>query len=366
MLTVLANQCKRFKRFRFHATKQKSLSPQIKILFCISYLNIPIVITIAEQSATSFLIATSNEHVYRFFATFYPQEHLLYFEKAKSIIAKNPYIFISNAIFNQRLKRRLKTLFRPYANCDVYFFLYAFAESAAYAVKHLARRNHIFHIPSTKGDSTTLRSFKLYSLLNILAKKIVFGLDVYAVNISKKEIFPYSGDYFRSLDCIKSDMVPDPNILREFQKNHLNIANKKILILAGMLPESGIVGEIHYSRVMDKLIQALPTGQVAIKLHPRANQKYSAENNLPELPKDWPANLLIYAFPVIIGYHSASIYEAANNGCVAISLLDLIDPKKPTLKNFYKSYLIKHLVTENTIHFPRTIEALLEEINHVI
>lgn len=337
----------------------------MKIIFCISYLNIPITLTIAERCKTPFLIATCNEKIYQLFATFYPKERLIYFENAKPEVVKNPYKIITNAAFNQRLKRKLEVQFRSYDNCDVYFFLYAFGESAAYVVKYLAQRNRIFYIPAVKGDTAPLSSISLYSLVKIIAKKIAFGLDVYAINDSGRYSFPYSERYFRSLKCASLDMVVDYGITQKFQQQHLNIGNKKILILAGTIVETGMVEEAHYSHMIDKLIQALPTGQVAIKLHPRASQKYSAENTLPELTKEWPANLLIHVFPVIIGYHSASIYEAANAGRVAISLLDLIDPVNPIKKAHTKAYLNNHLTAKNPIHFPRTIDALLETINNV-
>ena len=337
----------------------------MKIIFCISYLNIPITLTISEQCTTPFLIATCNEKIYQFFATFYPKECLIYFEKAKPEIAKNPYKIITNAAFNQRLKRKLEVQFGSYDHCDIYFFLYAFGESAAYVVKYLSQRNRIFYIPAVKVETAPLSPFSLYRLVIIIAKKIAFGLDVYAINDGSRDIFPYSESYFRSLNCTKLDMVVDYKIIQKFQQQNLNIANKKILILTGMIVEPGLVEEAHYSYMIDKLIQALPAGQVAIKLHPHASRKYSAEINLPELAKEWPANMLIHVFPVIIGYHSASIYEAANAGRVAISLLDLIDPVNPSVKAHTKTYLNNHLTAKNPIHFPRTIDALLERINYV-
>ena len=350
----------------FDAKNKKNFYSRLKIVFCISYLNIPITLTIVEQSSAPFLIATCNDQVYQFFAAFYPKEKLIYFEKAKSIITKNPYAFVFNAIFNHRLKQRLNALFMPYIHCDVYFFLHAFAESAAYTVKYLSRRNQIFHIPSLKDDCMSSSSRTLTSFLNIIAKKLVFDLDVDVTNNGKREIYHYSENYFRSLNCIRLNKNLDHNTLSKFQKLHLNIVHEKILILAGLVPESGMVDREHYSLVMDELIQALPVGKVVIKLHPRACQKFSAENELPELPKEWPANLLMYNFPVVIGYHSASIYEAANNDCVAISLLDLMEPTNPSLKNYYKSYLIKHLSLGKTIYFPHTIDELLGDIIDVI
>ena len=337
----------------------------MKIIFCISYLNIPITLTITEQCTTPFLIATCDEKIYRLFATFYPKERLIYFEKAKPEITKNPCKIITNAAFNQRLKRKLEVQFGSYDHCDIYFFLYAFGESAAYVVKHLSQRNRIFYIPAVKVETAPSSPFSLYRLVIIIAKKIAFGLDVYAINDGSRDVFPYSESYFRSLNCTKLDIVADHKVIQKFQQQHLNIANKKILILTGMIVETGMVEKADYSKVMDELIKALPAGQIAIKLHPRASQKYSAENNLPELKKEWPANMLIHAFPVIIGYHSASIYEAANAGRVAVSLLDLIDPVNPIEKADAKAYLKNHLTTKNPIHFPRTIDALLEKINYV-
>jgi hypothetical protein len=62
-----------------------------------------------------------------------------------------------------------------------------------------------------------------------------------------------------------------------------------------------------------------------------SEKKNYLEKKLNEVPVYIPANLLIYNVKVIIGYNSASLFEAANKSCKAISLLYILSKNEKLL-----------------------------------
>ena len=87
-------------------------------------------------------------------------------------------------------------------------------------------------------------------------------------------------------------------------------------------------------------------------------KKYYLEKALAEVPSFIPANLLIYNFKIVIGYNSATLFEAANKSCKVISLLYLLSKNTFTVK-YYKNYLDKNLKVNKKIFYPKTYEQFI-------
>ncbi len=75
-----------------------------------------------------------------------------------------------------------------------------------------------------------------------------------------------------------------------------------------------------------------------------------------------PANILFHSFKFVIGYSSSVLFEAANEGCISISLLNYFKPEEEERKKNYILYLTKNLEEEKKIYFPTSIQ----EINKII
>ena len=57
-----------------------------KIIFCTSYLGLPITITIIERFKKSVLIITGSPEIYKFLTRFYPKSQIILFKKTKKNI----------------------------------------------------------------------------------------------------------------------------------------------------------------------------------------------------------------------------------------------------------------------------------------
>ncbi len=69
-----------------------------------------------------------------------------------------------------------------------------------------------------------------------------------------------------------------------------------------------------------------------------------------------PANLLSYKCSVVISYGSATLYEAANIGKLAVSLVNIIRSMNSEQPERFKKYLLCN--SKDPIEFPKTIEEL--------
>ena len=65
-------------------------------------------------------------------------------------------------------------------------------------------------------------------------------------------------------------------------------------------------------------------------------------------------------FKIVIGYTSAVLFNAANQGVVAISLLDYIKPIERKVADDFKSYLKNN--TSKEILYPKNINELMKAL----
>lgn len=335
---------------------------RMNIIFCQSYLNIPITISLLEKFEENYIIITSNKSTYRFFSDFVPKEKIVLFDNPKSIFVISPIHLVKNLSFNMYLKKLIRNYFSDYQNCNVYFFLYAFAEEMAYAVRYLSQnQNTIFHTKSTEiKDGTFNPKSNIFTFMKKIQLKLFYGLNVDSVELKPRYFFPYNQKFFTKINVKSIDLKPDKIILKHFVKEKLCINTNKILLLSG--GSEHITKKYNYSEIIDALIRAFGKDKLVLKLHPRYNTKQSLENNLDEIPSYIPANILAYSFDTIIGYVSSTLYEAANIGKTVISLLEIIKPYSLEYKQTKYKYMIDNLKPEKRIHFPKSINDIKQII----
>jgi len=68
------------------------------------------------------------------------------------------------------------------------------------------------------------------------------------------------------------------------------------------------------------------------------------------VPIHLPANLLCYSCDVVVGYGSATLFEAANLGKKSISLVKFIPTTKPSRVPEIINYLNEHVTTGKIEH----------------
>jgi len=84
-----------------------------------------------------------------------------------------------------------------------------------------------------------------------------------------------------------------------------------------------------------------------------------------KIPKYYHANLFIN-YKLIIGYASAILAEAANNGISTISLIDLFPFKGSNSGPYIKKYLEKNLYFDSLIYYPSNIVQIKKLLNETI
>lgn len=339
------------------------------IIICTSFLVIPLTLTlIRNNNNNDYLIITHSKVMFNFLIKFFPRKKILLFISPKF---KKKYFNLINSfkkiksiiIFKKKIREKLK----KFDNSNVYFFFESFAPEMAYSIKYLSKKNNILFMPEMKSKflySKTIPSIK--PLIHKIFLKIFYGLDTKLVSgQNKKFILLYSDKYFKSINAKKVRILIDYKNLIKFQKKNLKIKNKKILLLcSGESIEQDIINLLKFKKFINQFVSNIDPKNISFKRKNIIDKKYFEENLIEEIPRHLPANMLVYSFKIIIGYHSAVLFEAANKNILSISLLDLLKEKKTEASaNHFKNYLIKNLQRNKKIYFPKTFDEFLNLID---
>ena len=341
--------------------KDRKIKTQVikkKIIFCTSYLAFPITHTLIKQAKESFIVVTDSKEIYNFLIKFYPKDKIILFSQPKSITNINPIFMIKNLYWNYLLKKKTEFFFTKYVDCNVYSFIKAFGPQIAYALKFLSKKNTIYWKPLVKDSflyTKKLPTFKIFLLTIYL--KLMYGhqYDVMAGE-DKNIILRYSNNFYRSIGIKKMNTKVNYNLIKNFIKKKIdsNIKKKRILLLSSAEAlELEIIDKSLYNDWVKRWITPSKLKRIVLKRKIYKEQKYSSENLLAEAPLIYPANLLIYQYNTVVGYHSATLFEAANIGCKVISVLNLLQKKNNKTINYHKKYITKNLHKNKKILFPK-------------
>ncbi|MEA2041473.1 MAG: hypothetical protein U9N85_02835 [Bacteroidota bacterium] len=334
----------------------------MKLIICQSYLSIPATITFVEKEK-DVLIISSNKHTYKFLSELYNQDKLIFVQNLKAFFSFNPLRIILNFIFNLKLKNTIKKRFSEFSGHEVYFMIMAFAPAIVYAVKILSKKNQIFYAPATKMPESYKRTHHLHAFVKKSIYKLLFNLDTDSYSNKKLLILKYNNKFFDLIKAKPFVIEKNENVLQKVLSAYQGRLKDGILLLTGGMTDLGLIDKKSYISVTDSLINRIGEEKLILKLHPRFNAKYSGENKLQEIDSHIPANLLLYSFEIIIGMQSSTLYEAANAGKCAISLLKIYPFTNDDYRNNYMNYLIENLEDNKKIYFPECPEELLQIIN---
>ena len=335
-------------------------SPPI-IIFCTSFLVIPIALTLIEKNNSTYFMITHSKKMFNFLIMFFPKKKIILLRSPKF---NNKYFNLKNNIKKIYsiifFKKKVKNILNKFNNSDVYFFFESFASEMAFAIKILSKKNNIFFMPEMKSKFLYFKKIlSLKIFIHKLYLKAIYGLDTEIMTgQNNKNILLYSNKFFKLVNAKKIKIKINYKNLIYFQKQNFKIKNKKILFLSsGESIEQKIISLEKFRRFIKSFISQVNLKEINIKRKNSTDQIYFEENFLDEIPQYLPANLLIYNFKVIIGCHSALMFEAANNNILSISLLDLLkDSKTESASNHFKKYLIKNLKKNKKIYFPKTLK----------
>jgi hypothetical protein len=230
----------------------------------------------------------------------------------------------------------------------------------AYSILILSKKNNIFFSPEAKMIYKKTRPSIKFFLYKIYIKTF-YNLDCAVVlNIVKSEILIYSNIFFKKINAQDIKKKINLTYLKQFvKKNYKN--NHKILLLSSYdsLIIEKLIDYTYFKNWINKLMKTNYFNNILFKRKDFTEKKYEAEKKLPEDLCMLPGNLMIYSHKIVIGYYSALLYEAANAGCVSISLLDLLAKDIRNLKDA-KGYMTRNLQKNKKILYPKTFEQFIE------
>ena len=336
----------------------------MNIFFCLSYLSIPHTLTLINQrEGSNFVIISANPQLVKFFRELFPEKVKQIESFSYSIINSKSILLLPISLFRiLKLKQRTWEYFKNFKNCNIYFFFNTAAFSFAWLIYKLSKNNHLLYQEDIDLSSYTRKTgfFPTISkyFIRFVYKEEVNPIDqgngLTSYKMSKKFLNKVKAKFLQlDLDYLS---------LSKWVAQKIKLPEGNILMVTNWMPEHGVTIEEHI-QFNDALIKDLLDHgyNPHFKMHSRAKNKYSLEKTLLEVPKYYPASMLL-SYKIFIGYVSSALIEASNNGLVSISLIDYIPTCNQERKKDMKNFLMTNSTAENEILFPSS----LSEIKSII
>ena len=329
-------------------------SHPVTALVCNSNMFVPYVLSeVLNHNEVPYLIMTDIENIRAFFLNMdIPNAKLLFYEQPRSI----KHIISAH----QRLWKSTK----QYNITKVVFF---HTEFGGIINKFILKKSKeaeidfckVFNsLPFEKAHS--LKAFK-YKLIDFLFNGV--RMDILDQTNMFVPSLPYS--FYKQVKARYLSMDIDYDKINHLLSGLLgqDSTNRRIVILTGSNVSSGIIPKDEYISKTNALLDAIGVDACISKCHPRYNDLFGKELELPSIPSWIPGNLIIGNYDVFIGNHSTMIAEAALGGKLAISLLDYYQQSEGMEKQM-KAFLEDRLDGKGVIHYPHTVNDILKLIKN--
>lgn len=325
-------------------------------IICLSNLSVPAVLEICRK-IDRFRIITDQSSIETFFVQLFSKEKVIRipsppkFPGIRNIL--KPILLTS---YRQEL---MQLLGRPKKE-TIYFFYNAFGFNMSWWIKEVARDNEVLYKPDIDISMwKEKRNFR--SEIKRTWIRMNFSAHTTSVWTGERFIYKVSDRFIRQHKIrLVTDFYVDQIELENFIREKFNLEKKKFLLLTGNTVPDEMVTETEFIAKNDQLIEQLDAKEIAVKVHPRFTTLFSREQECQMIPTYIPANVILPNFEFVIGYTSSVLFEAANLGIPAISLLNIFEPVTPERKEKYRKYLTDNLVAgSKEIHFPESIGELI-------
>ncbi|GAA5521905.1 hypothetical protein LQ318_09145 [Aliifodinibius salicampi] len=333
----------------------------MKIFFCLSYLNIPTTISLIEEGEEDFRVFTSNKKIEFFFSELYESNKICYFSKPPLPFSARGLISILRLFVKKKI---IQSELKKYRHCKVYIFFVSHCFFEAWMVKKLSKYNTIYYDPAVTFKSRKYNnSWK--SVLKSYLIRLLYGVSTDPIEYGKKVLYLINKKYLKNVSAQKININFKKKNVNKIINEKLKLNKADILLLIGGTIESGFVSKGNYCLEMDRLLASLNDEgfSIVVKSHPRFNQLYSLEKNQKKIPNYFPANLILKNYEYVIGYSTATLFEAANSGKKSISLLKYFTPNNKKQVEDSVSYLKNNLEEGYSILFPETLSEILEMLS---
>jgi hypothetical protein len=319
----------------------------VRIIFCLSYLEVPQTIQLAAGSDSGHLIVTPHNRLVHLFEKIYGSDHVLFIDDIPKGLS--PAHIISRISEILRWKKRWRALLAGYVSHDVFFSAVAYCEAESWLVMLLARNNSVYYRPIVELG-TAIRP-ALAPLLRVVAYRISFGLKLETFRADRRLSFSIQRDFQKRFPSF-SPSPYDAEGIRKVLAPSVR-PGKVLLLVDGTIDFDQVEAEEYNSsmrRVSEILCEKIGAADIAVKPRAGRSESMPGGEDFAKLEDFWPANLLFPFFDIVISYASGALFEAANASKTSISLLYFMTPKTPETQERFRSYLLAN--AQKRIFFP--------------
>jgi len=315
---------------------------------------------VIEGDRDDFTIVTPEENLNKLFTLIYGESHVIYIKSFNSKSLMEKLLFLPRWLLYRKNTLARLTFIK---NSTIYFFFVAFGLNESWLIKKLSRTNKIIYNPII-DISNWKKAINVKIWLNFFYIYLIYRIIVTPKVLGNSTYWTISETFLRQTKAEITDFKTDKRLISKAIKSKFDIPDgNKILYITGGIVEENYIDQEEFTVKSDSLIASLGESNILLKSHPRYKGLFSKENNIMQIPGFIPINLIIDRFRIVIGYSSAVLFEAANHGCLSISLLDYYKELDSIKKIAHKDYLKQNLHKNSVIYYPKTITELKAIIN---
>jgi hypothetical protein len=320
----------------------------LKILFCLSNLFIPAVLSLIKNSKPGeVIIYTHQESIKQFFDNVELCRVDVYL-RPDFAIRKNIGAIIK--YFSRRSE--LEKFIIAMNPSEIYFFHCSFGGLENWLIRRISKNRKviIFHSPIFNELPFKTR-YSVSSLKLILSHLVLYQTRIVPLWTGDTFIPRISSSFFKNVRAQETKIKIDQWFIKSIVEKELIATDTEIVLLTGGAADLGHVEEAEYIEKINSLIECIGADNISVKQHPRFKETFGLEKGLSAVPNYIPANVLFSKFKIFIGYSTSTLTEAANNGLIAISLLDFFDATNQGRRQDFKNYLDQNLKCARKIHY---------------
>lgn len=324
-----------------------------KILICNSNMFVPYVLSeVLENTDREYLILTDTANIAKFY---------------REINLPNAVLFSYSdcSLSNFRKERsRLKSFIDQQEVVSVTFFHAEFGNLANWLLIYLSKKgirvNYCKIYDSIPMPHVGWFDYKAFKTR--VREWLFYGYFADVIDDGTRYFPSLPDSFFSKIGAKEITYTPNKQEINKFTKSYINRLGSTgdIMLLCGSTVHDSLVEANHYTECINEIIDRIGPERLCVKQHPRYEDLHGREHDLMEIPSYFPGNVIIDPFEIFIGHSSTLLVEAAQQGKKVISYLFLMDCKsKDTQSNLY-NFLENRLAGKGMIHYPRTIDELVE------
>lgn len=328
------------------------------VIICSSHLYVPTALTfILKHQNDSHYIYTSNSSIAKLF------ENSLLDVK---VIKEPPRIDYPHIINSFKFKRWINREIAGIMPSSFLFFHDGYCMPVNWLMKKHCKNIPINYCPTYTDDVKKCKIKTFRQLFYFMSNKLLWGININPKKGLNGTQIPYlSPSFFKQIKAENIEISVDKQLINDnLYKICPSIAsssNKAIVFLQCELVAISISKDIYISYI-NKILANLDMSECLFKAKPGREKCFGNEQSLKKIPDYISASLILNTFKVVIGTSSTVLAQAANNGILSISLVELIPMQDAKEKKLVIDYLNN---LSSNIKFPKSFEEFNELINNL-